>query len=103
MIKFHYHRAPRDIPRIAVEKGDWMCHVYSDTSLEELVEWGMARALKPDWVHHSSMPHYDAFGERLAECGEGVTRKELVHDIRGWRARQLASVASAGVPASSPP
>lgn len=88
MIKFHYHKAPRDLPRIGVAKGDRMCHVYSDTSVEELLEWGRDRGLKPEWVHDSAMPHYDAYGERLAACGEGVIRRELVQDIRVWRERR---------------
>ena len=68
-----------------------MCHVYSDTSLEELEDWGAARGLKSEWIHHSSLPHFDAFGDRLAHCGEGVTRRELVVDIRAWRAAARAS------------
>jgi hypothetical protein len=88
LIRFHYHRSPRDIARIEVKKGDPMCHVYSDTSVEELIGWGTERGLKPEWIHYSSMPHYDAFGERLERCGPGVSRKELVADIRDWRARR---------------
>ncbi len=85
MIKFHYHTSPRDIDRIGVKKGDPMCHVYSDRSLEELVAWGAERGLKEEWIHHSSMPHFDAFGDRLEGCGDGVGRRELVADIRRWR------------------
>ena len=91
MIKFHYHKAPRDLPHIDVRKGDPMCHVYSDESLEELVAWGREHGLKPEWIHDSALPHFDAFGERLEGCGEGVTRKTLVADIRRWRERRGAA------------
>jgi hypothetical protein len=87
MIKFHYHSAPRDIPRIDVRKGDPMCHVYSDASLEELLAWGRARGLGPARVHHTALPHFDAFGAYLEGCGPGVGRRELVADIRAWRER----------------
>ncbi|MDX1396011.1 MAG: DUF4031 domain-containing protein [Gemmatimonadota bacterium] len=85
MIKFHYHRAQRDLPRLDVFEGDRMCHVYSDESLDELIRWGNEHGLRPEWIHHSSLPHFDAFGERLRICGEGVERRELVEDIRAWR------------------
>lgn len=86
MIKFHHHTAAKDIPRLGIEKGDPLCHVYSDASLAELLAWGRAHGLKPEWVHrHSSMPHFDAFGRYLRHCGEGVSRRELVDDIRRWR------------------
>lgn len=86
MIKFHYHAAPRDVPRLGIRKGDPLCHVYSDRSLAELVAWGRRHGLKPAWIHrHSSMPHFDAFGEHLVHCGRGVGRRELVEDIRRWR------------------
>ena len=98
MIKFHYHRAPRDIPRLDVRKGDRMCHVYSDVSLEELVRWGRRHGLKPEWIHHSSLPHFDAFGDRLSVCGEGVERRELVEDIRAWRRRERAAVGRSNAP-----
>lgn len=88
MIKYHYHRSPRDIPRIGVRKGDRMCHVYSDASLDELAEWGSGLGLDPRRIHHSSLPHFDAFGDLLGSCGEGVGRRELVSDIRRWRARR---------------
>lgn len=97
MIKYHYHRALRDIPRIDVVKGDPLCHVYSDHSRDELVDWGRARGLKPEWLDEKTLPHYDAFGERLADCGPGVTRRELVADIRRWRASpDPGAVTSAG-------
>lgn len=88
MIKFHYHTATADIPRLGVEKGDPLCHVYSDESREELERWGAALGLKPEWIHQKTIPHYDAFGERLGSCGEGVTLGELKADIRAWRARR---------------
>ena len=87
MIKFHYHAAPRAIPRLGIERGDRLCHVYSDTSLEELFGWGRGRGLRPEWAdRRSTLPHFDAFGDFLLFCGQGVPRKELVRDIRRWRA-----------------
>lgn len=86
MIKFHYHTAARDVPRLGIRKGDALCHVYSDRSAGELVAWGREHGLKPEWIHrHSSVPHFDAFGEHLEKCGAGVSRRELVADIRRWR------------------
>lgn len=91
MIKFHYHTAPTDVPRMGVEKGDPLCHVYSDRSLRELYAWGREHGLRPEWVHHRpSLPHFDAHGEQLEHCGEAVSRRELVADIRGWRRRRRA-------------
>lgn len=91
MIKYHYHLAPRDLPRLGVRRGERMCHVYSDSSLGELIEWGRAHGLKPEWVdRRNALPHFDAFGEHLEDCGPGVTRAELVRDIRRWRRRAVA-------------
>lgn len=90
MIKYHYHASPRDVPRLGIARGDPLCHVYSDTSLEELVGWGLAHGLRPEWVHDGTLPHYDAFGARLEWCGPGVTRAELKADIRAWRANRRA-------------
>ena len=86
MIKFHYHTARRDVPHLGIQRGVRLCHVYSDNSLEELEEWGRRRGLRPEWVHSGAIPHFDAFGERLELCGPGVRMRELVVDIRGWRA-----------------
>ena len=87
MIRFHYHTAMVDNRRLGIAKGDLLCHVYSDVSREELEEWGRRHGLKPEWIHNSTMPHFDAFGERLDWCGPGVTRAELKEHIRTWRAR----------------
>jgi len=73
---------------MGVQKGDPLCHVYSDTSLEELVAWGRAQGLRAEWIDRRNvLPHYDAHDEWLEACGEGVTRSELVADIRAWRDR----------------
>lgn len=86
MIKFHYHNAARHVPRLGIERGDRLCHVYSDDSLDELQAWGRRHGLRPVWIdRRSSLPHFDAFGETLRFCGPGVTREELVRDIREWR------------------
>ena len=39
MIKYHFHLAPRDVPPLGTLKGDRLCHVYSDTSIEERVRY----------------------------------------------------------------
>lgn len=89
MIRFHYHTAPRDIPRLDVSKGDTLVHAYSDTSIEELIEWGRSHGLKAEWIdRRNALPHYDLFGEGVSLAGEGVTRAELVADLRVWRARR---------------
>lgn len=92
MIKFHYHDATRDVPRLGIRKGDRLCHVYSDATLAELEAWGAAHGLRPVWVHDRTLPHYDAFGDRLRWCGTGVTLGELKRDIRVWRARRERAV-----------
>jgi hypothetical protein len=85
-IKFHYHTARRDVPRLGIERGDPLCHVYSDESLEELLAWGRRHKLKPEWLHRrTSLPHFDLFGEWLDACGDGVESDELRADIRRWR------------------
>jgi hypothetical protein len=89
MIRFHYHTAARDIPRLAVRKGDTLVHAYSDTSIEELIEWGRSHGLKAEWIdRRNALPHYDLFGEGVSLAGEGVNRTELVADLRMWRARR---------------
>ena len=89
MIRFHYHTAARDIPRLDVKKGDTLVHAYSDTSIEELIEWGRSHDLKAEWVdRRNALPHYDLFGEGVRLAGEGVTRSELVADLKMWRARR---------------
>lgn len=88
VIKFHYHTAVRDVPRMGVRKGDPLCHVYSDTSLEELVAWGRSHGLRPEWIDRKHvLPHYDAHDRWLEACRMGVSRSELVADIRAWRDR----------------
>lgn len=87
MIKFHYHRARTPVPRLGIEQGDRLCHVYSDRSREELEAWGRRHGWKPSWIHDGSIPHFDAFGERLAACGAGVSGREFAGDIRRWRER----------------
>lgn len=92
VIRFHYHTAQRDIPRLQVKKGDTLVHAYSDTSREELVEWGRRHGLRPEWIDdRNALPHYDLFGEGVSLAGEGVTRAELVADLRTWRARRTSA------------
>lgn len=87
-IKFHYHTARKAVPRLGIDPGDRLCHVYSDETREELVEWGRQRGLKPEWIDdRHSLPHFDLHGEWLVHAGEGVGRRELVEDIRRWRRR----------------
>jgi len=84
---------------MGVLKGDPLCHVYSDTSLEELVDWGRAHGLRASWVDRRHvLPHYDAHDEWLQACGEGVTRSELVADIRAWRDRERENPQEDGTP-----
>ena len=88
MIRFHYHTSQKAVPRLEIAKGDPLCHVYSDESREELETWGLEQGLRPEWIHDGTLPHFDAFNERLAWCGPGVTRAELKDHIRAWRARR---------------
>ncbi|MFQ5890526.1 MAG: hypothetical protein ACE5JR_10805 [Gemmatimonadota bacterium] len=86
MIKFHYHTARRPIRRLGIRPGERLCHAYSDTDLADLQEWGRMHGLRPEWIdRRSAMPHFDLFGERLDLAGPGVTRDELVADLRTWR------------------
>lgn len=89
MIKYHYHTARTSVPRLEIEEGDALCHVYSDTSLEELVEWGREHGLRREWIDRShDLPHYDVKVDRFGDAlGPGVERRELMSDIRGWRER----------------
>ncbi len=89
MIKYHYHTADRDVDRLGAEEGDRLCHVYSDESLAELLEWGLRHGLEPEWVDRGhALPHFDVAVESFdGELGEGVERGELVEDIRAWRER----------------
>jgi hypothetical protein len=88
-IKFHYHKAPKDVPRLGIRRGDRLCHVYSDSSVEELIAWGRARAWLPAYLDlRNDLPHFDAFRTRLRFCGAGVSRAEFVRDVRAWRARR---------------
>lgn len=89
-IKFHYHTASVDVPRLGIRRGDRLCHVYSDDSVAELLAWGEARG----WRHYfldlrNDLPHFDAFRTRLRFCGEGVSRREFIEDVRRWRARRV--------------
>ena len=85
MIRFHYHRSRRDIPTLGIAKGDGLCHVYSDISRVELESWGRSHGLRSEWIHERTLPHFDAFGDRLALCGDGVSGAELKEHIRVWR------------------
>ncbi len=89
VIKYHFHVAPKDVPPLGTLKGDRLCHVYSDTSLEELWAWGRQHGLKRAWVDRRHvLPHYDVRADRVAAHEPGVGRAELVRDIRAWRARE---------------
>ena len=87
MMRFHYHKAGRDIPRLTVRKGDTLVHAYSDWSLDELIDWGRRYGLKPEWIDdRNALPHFDLFGRSVALADpEGVSRAELVTDLRRWR------------------
>ncbi len=88
-IKFHYHKAAKAVPRLGIQRGDRLCHVYSDESLEELIRWGEERGWKREYLDmRNDLPHFDAFRTRLRQCGEGVKRKEFVGDVRRWRGRK---------------
>ncbi|MFQ5689086.1 MAG: DUF4031 domain-containing protein [Gemmatimonadota bacterium] len=101
MIKFHYHTSPKAVPRLGIQAGDELCHVYSDESVAELLRWAGECGLRPEWIHrHRALPHFDLFGERLARCGRGVSRRELAGDIRAWRSQYEARSAMAA--ATSP-
>ncbi|UCC49324.1 MAG: hypothetical protein JSV41_03860 [Gemmatimonadota bacterium] len=90
-IRFHYHAAARDIPRLGIRRGDRLCHVYSDTSVEELVAWGQARGWNRAYLDlRNDLPHFDAFRTRLRFCGQGVSRQAFIRDVRTWRARRRA-------------
>ena len=88
MMRFHYHKAGRDIPRLTVEKGDTLVHAYSDSSRDELIAWGRRYGLKPEWIDdRNALPHFDLFGESVELADPiGVSRAELVKDLRRWRA-----------------
>lgn len=87
LIRFHYHVSQKDVPHLDIAKGDRLCHIYSDASREELESWGRQHGLEARWIHEGTLPHFDAFGDRLLVCGPGVTRTELKAHIRRWRAR----------------
>ncbi len=88
-IKFHYHRAPKNLPRLGIRRGDRLCHVYSDESLAELIAWGQACGMKKEWLdRRNEPPHFDAFRTWLRFCGEGVSRQGFVRDVRSWRQRR---------------
>jgi hypothetical protein len=87
VIRFHYHTAGRDIPRLGVRKGDTLVHAYSDRSIDELIAWGREHGLRPEWIdRRNALPHYDLFGDGVALAGPGVSRTELVADLKKWRA-----------------
>jgi hypothetical protein len=89
VIRYHYHTAARDIARLDVKQGDTLVHAYSDTSLEELIEWGRSHGLRAEWIdRRNALPHYDLFGASVAWAGRGVTRAELVADLKRWRAKR---------------
>ena len=89
MIKYHFHLAPRDVRSLGTRKGDRLCHVYSDTSIGELWEWGQAHGLKFAWIDRKHvLPHYDVRAASVSEHEPGVGRAELVADIRAWRERE---------------
>lgn len=88
-VRFHYHRARQDVPRLGIERGDRLCHVYSDASLEELLSWGRSVGLDGARLDlRNDLPHFDAFGDWLQYCGDGVSRQQFVRDVRRWRERR---------------
>ncbi len=94
-VKFHYHKATKAVPRLGIQRGDPLCHVYSDKSLDELIAWGRVRGWLPAYLDlRNDLPHFDAFRTRLRYCGEGVSRQEFVEDVRGWRARRHAAASN---------
>lgn len=91
-VKFHYHKAPKGLPRLGIRRGDRLCHVYSDVSLEELIAWGEAHGMRREYLDlRNVLPHFDAFRTWLRFCGEGVSRQEFVRDVRTWRGESTRS------------
>lgn len=60
--------------------------MYSDRSIAELLAWGAAQNLRPEWIDRRNvLPHFDVLGRQVAGHEPGVDRAELVTDIRWWR------------------
>lgn len=60
------------------------CHVYSDVSAVELVNWAEDNWVAVGWLRCElgCLPHFDLWGGWLALCGKGVRRKVFVEDLR---------------------
>ena len=88
MIRFHYHRlaSSRRFGPMVVPAGTRACHVYSASSVEELLAWAKKHGIPRHWLHHfrSGFPHLDLWGSALAECGEGVSDRQLAEDNEYW-------------------
>ena len=81
----------QDMTKLALSMlaSGYLCHVYSDASLDELWAWGRQHGLKRAWVDRKHvLPHYDVRADLVAAHEPGVGRAELVADIRAWRARE---------------
>lgn len=91
MIKFHYFVAPATVPG-KVEARENCCHVYSDRAVGELLLWGYRNSFPGRWLHRdAAIPHFDAWGGKLAICGPAVSDKKFAADIQKWRERKEAS------------
>ncbi len=87
MIRFHYHVAPLNRPRLGIRRGDRLCHVFSDlpdldTAEQELLAWGR-RFGPPDLRlqrRGDRRQHFDLWGAWLAICGPAAPREA----VRAW-------------------
>jgi len=92
MIRFHYHVAHADAPRLGIRTGDRLCHVFSDlldvaAAEQELRAW--AETVGPRGVRlqrrGERRQHYDLWGPWLAVCGSPADRPALKRWLRPSR------------------
>ncbi|MEJ2548510.1 MAG: DUF4031 domain-containing protein, partial [Gemmatimonadota bacterium] len=59
---------------LGTRKGDRLCHVYSDTSHEELIPWGRRHGLRHERVDRKHiLPHYDVRADLVSEHEPGAS------------------------------
>jgi len=96
VIKCFYHALGKPV-RLGgrlVERGSRVCRVYSDTSPDELIAWGIEHGIAARHVRLADLPHFLCYGHFLDRyCQTQPGRQRVVHrpeyqaDVAAWRTR----------------
>jgi hypothetical protein len=107
VIRFHYHVAHTDTPRLGIRRGDRLVHVFSDRddlaeAERELRAWADAHGPAGMRIQQRGQrrQHLDLWGHWLTRCGPPADRAALRRWLRGPAATAPRPRAPGSAPAA---